>query len=143
MMRFKLKNIDKSFLREYIRKGVVSARTLKRANILLLLDKEENCAKISDRLDVHRDTVYNVRNKYSSEGLNRALHDNARSGQPKKYHDKQEAEIIALACTDSPKGYKRWSLELMTKKLKKRKDMKTINRESIRLVLKKAKLNLG
>jgi hypothetical protein len=38
---------------------------------------------------------------------------------------------------------KRWSIRLLTDEVKKRKNLKMINRESVRLILKKAKLNLG
>jgi len=48
-----------------------------------------------------------------------------------------------MSCTDPPKGRKRWSIRLLTNKMKKKKDFKTVNRESVRLILKKAKLSLG
>ena len=77
------------------------------------------------------------------KGIEFALKDKPRPGQPKKYTEKHEAEIIALACMKAPEGFERWSLELMTSELKKKKGFETINRESIRLVLKKAKQNHG
>jgi hypothetical protein len=52
-------------------------------------------------------------------------------------------EIIAQACTKPPEGRKRWSLTLLAEELRKKKEFETINRESIRLILKKAKQNLG
>jgi len=54
-----------------------------------------------------------------------------------------EAEVIAQACTESPDGSKRWTLTLLTEEMRKKNGFETINRESIRLILKKAKLNLG
>ena len=52
-------------------------------------------------------------------------------------------EIIAQACTTPPEGRKKWTLVLLTEEMRKREEFKTINKESIRLILKKAKLNLG
>ena len=65
--------------------------------------------------------------------------DKPRSGQPEKYTEKHVAEIIALACTSSPDGSKRWSLALLTEELRKKEGFETINKESIRLILKKSK----
>ena len=47
------------------------------------------------------------------------------------------------ACTTPPAGRKKWTLVLLTEELKKKEGFETINKESIRLVLKKAKLSLG
>jgi hypothetical protein len=52
-------------------------------------------------------------------------------------------EIIAQTCTTPPEGRKKWTLVLLTEELRKREELKTINKESIRLILKKAKLNPG
>lgn len=137
MKRIKLKPKEVAFLKQFTRKGQKSARALKRANILLLLDKEETGDSIAEKLNVHRDTVYNVKSKYLKEGLDVALSEKQRPGQPIKYDKKKKAEIIAYACTDPPWGRKRWTVRLLTEELKTKKGFKTINRETIRLVLKK------
>ncbi|MGC9444919.1 MAG: helix-turn-helix domain-containing protein [Candidatus Methanospirareceae archaeon] len=54
-----------------------------------------------------------------------------------------EAEIITLACTSPPDGRVRWTIRLLAEKLNEREGFETINRETVRLVLKKAKLDLG
>ena len=92
---------------------------------------------------ISRATVSNIKKRYREEGLQSALTDKPRPGQPKKYTERHEAEIIARACTKSPDGRKRWSLKLLTEELRKKEGFKTINRESVRLVLKKAGLSLG
>lgn len=143
MKRLKLKPKEVTFLKQFLRKGQKSARALKRANILLLLDKEETGDSISEKLNVHRDTVYNVKSRYLKEGLDVALSEKSRPGQPVKYDKKNKSEIIAYACTDPPKGRKRWTVRLLVEELSKKEEFKTINRETIRLILKKAILNLG
>lgn len=142
-LKIKLKKADKTYLEKFVQTGTKKARAIARANILLLADKGKDDKTISQATKTHRQKIWRTKKRYLEEGLQKTLDEKTRSGQPKKYNDKEEAEIIALACTNSPKGYKRWSLELMTKELKKKKNMKSINRESVRLVLKKAKLNLG
>ena len=143
MRKLKLKPNDLVFLRNFIRKGHKSARAFARANILLCLHKGETGDSIAERLNVHRDTVYNVKRRYLSEGLGAALSEKSRPGQPKKYEVKQKVEIIAYACTTPPEGRKRWSVRLLADELRKKKEFKTINRESIRLILKKTTPNLG
>lgn len=142
-MKFKLKKKDIKFLRNFIGSGHKSARSIKRANILLLLHKGETGDSIADKLNVDRDTVYNVKKRCIKEGLNAALFDKPRSGQPRKYTDKHKAEIIACACTSPPAGRKRWTVRLLAENLCRKKGMKTINRETVRLVLKKVKPNRG
>ena len=143
MRKIKLKAKEKKFLEEYIKKGTKKARSLKRANILQLLHKKNTAKSISEQLSVDMDTVYNIKKKYLDEGLDSALSEKPRSGQPTKYGEKLKAEIIAKACTTPPKGRKRWSVRLLAEELEKKKEFKTINRESIRLVLKKAGRSLG
>jgi len=143
MKKLKLKPKEIVFLKQFTRKGQKSARALKRANILVLLDKEETGDSISEKLNIHRDTVYNVKSRYLKEGLDVALSEKPRPGQPVKYDKKKRSEIIAYACTDPPEGRKRWTVRLLTEELSKKEDFKTINRETIRLILKKATPNLG
>ena len=63
--------------------------------------------------------MWRVKKNYSEKGLEYALSERERSGQPIKYDKKKKAEIIATACTDPPEGYNRWSVRLLTKELKK------------------------
>jgi len=99
--------------------------------------------EIKDTLEISRATVSNIKKRYREEGLQSALTEKPRSGQPKKYTERHEAEIIAQACTKSPDGRKRWSLTLLTEEMRRKEGFATINRESIRLILKKAKQSLG
>ena len=118
-------------------------REINRANILLLLDKGKQAVEITDFLDVGRNTVSRTKQKFIRHGINAALQEEDRPGQPKRYKQKQEAEIIALTCSNAPPGRERWTLELLEKTARRKKGMKTISRESIRLILKKTNVNLG
>ena len=142
-MAVKLSPSEIEFLRAFKTSGRRSEREYDRANILLLLDKGKLDAEIVDFLEVERTTVWRTRKRYLEQGLEKSLQEKERSGQPKKYGVKQEAEIIALACSDPPQGRARWSLELLTGKLSHQKGLKSINRETIRLILKKTNVSLG
>lgn len=143
MIKIKLKKEECEFLHQFVKKGTKKARSIARANVLLLADEGYSNEEISKATKVHRQSIWRTKKRYSEEGLNSALEEKPRSGQPKKYAIKQEAEIIAMACTDPPRGRKRWTIRLLTEEMKKKKGLETINRESVRLVLKKAKLSLG
>lgn len=130
-------------LKRFTRSGNKNVREINRAYILLWLHKGKKMAEIEDFLEVERTAIWRTKKNYLEKGLDHAIKDNPRSGQPKKYKQKQEAEIIALACSDPPEGRQRWTLELLTKQAKKHKGLETINRESIRLMLKKTNVNLG
>ena len=141
----KIKLIEKEviYLKEFTKKGKKSARSLTRAHILLLVHNGEKETKISEILNISRATVSNVKKRYREEGLKSALTEKSRPGQPNKYTERQKAEIIAQACTKPPDGRKRWSLVLLAEEMRSKEGFETINRETIRLILKKAKRNLG
>jgi putative transposase len=143
MVGIKLKENELNLLLRVVKKGRKSARELTRARILLLANQQKRDTEIAEILGVGKNTVWRIKKRYREEGLQSAMREKTRPGQPKKYTERHEAEIIAQACTKSPDGSKRWSLTLLTEEMRKKKGFETINRESIRLILKKAKQNRG
>ena len=125
MKRIRLNDDEVEYLKAFVKKGRKSARELTRARILLLVNEGKTETGIKDTLGICRATVSNVKKRYREEGFQSALTEKPRPGQPRKYTDEQEAEIIAIACTDPPRGRKRWTIRLLTSELKKRKDFKT------------------
>ena len=132
-----------SELRNTIRRGKRAVREVRRAEILLHAHEGRSNDEIAEILSIDRDTVYRVKKRFKEGGLQRAVHDAPRPGQPVKYSDVMKAEIIALACSSPPDGRKRWSIRLMVDELKKRPSMKGINREVVRIILKKTTLSRG
>jgi transposase len=136
---FKLNEEDKCFLKDFVKKS----KEEKRAYVLLLLDKGVKSVVIAKMFDISPNTVTNIKNKYLEGGMDYAINDKPRSGQPKKYDVEKETEIIALACTDPPEGYKRWSVRLLAETLREKDGFESVTRESVRVILKKAQLSLG
>lgn len=93
------------------------------------LDKE-----ICSALGVVRSTVHDTRKKYVEEGLKKALYDANHPGKERKLNGYQEAEVVALACTKAPKGHVRWTLDLLTEKVKDTIDV-SIGRTAVYKVL--------
>ena len=143
MERISLTLDEREFLQRFVRTGTKKARAIRRAKILLLLDDDYSNEEISKMTDVHRQSIWRTKKRFLEEGLDSVLNERPRPGQPRKYLEKQEAEIIAMACTDPPKGRERWTVRLLTERMRRRKDFETLNRETVRLILKKARHVLG
>ena len=142
-MKLRLKKKERNFLQNFVKKGSKSARALTRARILLLADKGKKDVELKELLVVGRSTIWRVKMNYLNKGVEYALTERERPGQPPKYDDKKKAEIIAYACTKAPSGRNRWTVRLLAEELCKQDKFKTINREYVRIILKKAKLSLG
>jgi len=94
-------------------------------------------------LGVWRSAMWRTRSVYGERGLDYALHDVARTGQPQKYGTDQQAEVVVLACSAPPRGAKRWTIQLLTKAVRLRPKLRNISRESIRRFLKKTTASPG
>jgi putative transposase len=141
--QFKLQNKDREFLENLTKTGKRNSKEFERAYILLALDKGKRHEEIVDFYNVSRITIWRVKNKYKKVGAQGAIKDELHPGQPPKYKEKEKAEIVALACTKAPTGRSRWTIGLLEKTLKQQEGMETINRETIRLTLKKMNVSLG
>ncbi len=141
--KIKLKDDEREYLKNFKQAGKKSLREINRANILLLLDKGKKTNDIMDFLDVDRTTIWRTQQKFLQTGINKALAEEIRPGQPIKYTTRHETELVALACSASPSGRQRWTLELLTEALRKQPGFESINHETVRLMLKKTNVNLG
>ena len=126
-----------SELRSIVKRGKRAVREVTRAQLLLLAHAGKRNDEIADILHINRDTVLGVKNRFIEGGLNRAIHDAPRPGQPSKYDERARAEVIALACSSPPEGRKRWTVRLIAEELRKRPGMTGMNREIVRVILKK------
>jgi len=138
---FKLTEKDRELLINLTKTGSRNSREFERAYILLALDKGKRHDEISEFYNVSRITIWRVKTKYLEAGALEAIKDEPRPGQPRKYNDDDTGEIVAVACSQAPEGRSRWTIRLLEKNLNEKGIM--INRESIRLVLKKTNVSLG
>jgi transposase len=143
MEKVNLASSEREYLNEFTKCGTHKVREVNRAYMLLWLDQAMTSEAIASLLPVERTAIWRTKKKYFDGGVEHALPDGPRSGQPRKYKQKEQAEIIALACSSPPEGRKRWTLALLTEKAKAIDGLETINRESIRLILKKTNVNPG
>ena len=145
----KLTTKEQKQLRGFVSKGVASARLINRAKIILKSDCSKDGSKksireISEELEVSTRTVSNTRRDYLEGGIERIL---MRKKPDREYEQaiggKEEAQIIALACSKAPEGYDRWTLRLLRDKSIELEIVDSVSHETIRKTLKKKKLSLG
>jgi len=134
---------EREELKQYLRKGKSSARSLTRARILLLADDGRDDEGIAETLKVSKSTIIRIRTRYCEGGLDFALHEKARSGTPSKIDGRIEAELTLLACSDPPDGRSKWTVRLLADKLVEIEVVDSISHMSVQRLLKKMKLNLG
>jgi len=118
-------------------KGLVKARQLKRAMILLKADEGLTDPQIMAALNVSRPTVERIRKRYVEGGLEKALNEDPRPGQRRKLDGRGEAHLIALACSQPPAGHDHWTLRLLAGKLIELDVVEVISYETVRRTLKK------
>lgn len=141
--KLELTKKERNHLKNLTKTGKRKAKEFERAYVLLALDKGKSHEEIEEFFNVSRITTWRIKNKYKKRGAEEAIKEDERSGQPPKYSEKEKAEVVAMACTKSPEGRARWTLSLLQENLKNKKGLETINKETIRLTLKKMNVNLG
>src|SRR5262245_18828149 len=99
-------------LTQRLERAALTGRQRRRFQILLLADRGQTDEQIAATTGASRSTVERTRKRFAREGVAAALTDKPRSGAPAKLDGKQQAMIVALACSDAPEGHARWTAKL-------------------------------
>jgi transposase len=134
---------ERASLQALLQKGKSSARKIRRAHVLLLADEGQTDRAIARALHMGVATVERIRKRFVEEGPEAALTERPRPGGRRKLDGKQEAFLIALACTPPPAGRKSWTMQLLADKFVALGRVETISDETVRRVLKKATSSPG
>jgi len=146
-----------------ISRGRNKAVVIQRAHILLKVDEGKRDAEISQMLYVSEQTIRRTRLRYEQEGMlyvseqtirrtrlryeqegmEAAMEDKPHPSRERKLDEKQEAHLIALACSTPPAGQAQWTLELLTKQLMQEDQSLHVSPDTVRLLLKKTNSSLG
>lgn len=137
----KLTDDERSSLTTILRRGTTAARVQTRARVLDLLHRQRHPSEIATTLSLSLQTVFNIKRRYRSKGLDAALYDRPRSGKPPKINGVARAKITALACSKAPKGHARWTLRLLADKAVELGFCESISHETVGVVLKKTGSN--
>ena len=111
--RVELSQAERDQLTAMLRGGHHAARKLKRAQILLAADGGATDAAIAASVGVGESTVYRTKRRFVEGNLELALSEEPRAAPPRKLSGKEEALLVATACSSPPQGRARWTLELL------------------------------
>ena len=126
-----------------VSKGKAGARRVKRANILLMADSGKSDVEIAQMLTTGESTVHRTRQRFVVGNLGNAVNEQPRPGRKRKLSGKQEAILVATACSRPPEGRRRWTMKLLAGRLVEIEEVGKIAAETIRLTLKKTNSSLG
>ena len=133
--RVALSAAETAALEKLVSKGKHAARKVKRAQILLHLDRGRQHRAIAEAVGVSLATVYNVHGRYLTDKLG-ALQERPRPGQPRKVTPEVEAAVTRIACSQAPEGHARWTVSLLNERIVRLGY--EVHDESVRQILKKA-----
>jgi transposase len=112
--------------------GKHAARKLKRAQILLAADAGASDEEIAVSVGVGGSTVYRTKQRFVDGNLERALSEEPRPGAERKLTGKEEALLVATACSNPPAGRARWTLDLLADEMVKLTAHESLSRETVR-----------
>jgi hypothetical protein len=146
----KLTTEQRKELEKFCKTGVHSAKLIKRAEIILLLDTSENgkavaFEEIARRLAVSVTTITIVKKDFfAAENVKSFLQRKKRDKPPvePKITGEVKARIIALACSKVPVGCARWTVRLIAEKSVELQIVDSISFKSVQRLLKKRSLSL-
>jgi transposase len=112
--------------------GRHAARKLKRAQILLAANDGVGDEAIAAALQVSGSTIYRTKRRFVEANLEGALSEEPRPGAVRKLSAKEEALLVATACSSPPPGRVRWTLELLADEMVRLTDHDTLCAETVR-----------
>ena len=135
--KVELEDGERLSLRELIAGGKQMARKIKRAQILLAVDHATGGERLTDEqvarvLAVGTSTVYRVKRRFVELGLDEALCEESRVGGARKTTALEDATLIALACSDPPKGHAKWTLRLLAGAWVEKSELDGMSGETVR-----------
>jgi transposase len=130
--RVELSQTERSELTALLSGGKHAVRKLKRAQILLAADVGASDDEIATNVGVGGSTVYRTKRRFVLGNLEAALSEEPRPGTDRKLSGKEEALLVATACSRPPQGRARWTLELLAGAMVKLTEHEDLSRETVR-----------
>ena len=123
---------ERDQLQSFVQTGKGAFRRLKRAQILLASETGSTDAAIAQNISVGTSTVFRTKRRFVEEGLDAALSELPRPGADRKLAEKEEALLIATACSAPPAGRARWTLELLAGEMVRLTKHGSLSSETVR-----------
>jgi len=123
---------ERSELRALVAGGKAAVRRVKRAQILLAADAGRSDGEIAATVQVGTSTVFRTKRRFVEGNLEHALSEVQRPGAQRKLSGREEALLVATACSNPPQGRARWTLALLAGELVKLTCHDELSRETVR-----------
>jgi transposase len=130
--RVDLSQAERDQLSALLSGGTHASRRLKRAQILLAADAGVSDDDIAASIAVGGSTVYRTKRRFVEGDLEAALSEEQRLGAARKLTGKEEALLVATACSNPPEGRARWTLELLAGAMVRLTEHEELSRETVR-----------
>jgi transposase len=130
--RVELSQTERAELTAILSGGKHAARKLKRAQILLAAHAGASDDDIATSVAVGGSTVYRTKQRFVLGNLEAALSEQPRPGAGRKLSGKEEALLVATACSKPPQGRARWTLELLAGAMVSLTEHVSLSRETVR-----------
>ncbi len=147
--RVTLTEHERKDLKALTRNGKTGAKKFIYARALLLCDTGPDgpawaVADVADALGVTSRTIEHLKQRFVEEGIEAALKRKPSEKPPRDvvFDGAFEARLIALACSDAPEGYNRWTVRLLADKAVELKFASSVSHMTVQRVLKKTNLSL-
>jgi len=131
---------DRTYIESLLAKGQIAVKTQRRVQALLELERGRTFTEVAAIVGVTIQTVSTWAKKYKAAGL-AMLVDQPRPGRPAVIDGVQRAKITALACSEAPEGYERWSLRLLAEHVVELGIVDDISYMEVSRILKKTNSN--
>ena len=130
-----LSEAEQAELEAVVKRGKHTRREIQRAQLLLWSASGKTDLEIAGLLEINPLTVCKTRERWAKE---KRIADAPKPGRKKRLDGKQEAFVVALACSDAPEGRSNWTMQLLADKLMELKVIEQpISDETVRVTLKK------
>jgi transposase len=130
--RVELSQAERDELKALLSGGRHAVRKVKRAQILLAADAGASDEEIATSLGVGGSTVYRTKRRFVLGNLELALREEPRPGAERKLSGKEEALLVATACSSPPEGRARWTLDLLAGAMVRLTEHDSISRDTVR-----------
>jgi transposase len=130
--RVELSQAERDELKALLSGGKHAVRKVKRAQILLAADAGASDEEISVSVGVGGSTVYRTKRRFVLGNLELALREEPRPGAERKLSGKEEALLVATACSSPPAGRAHWTLDLLAGEMVRLTEHDSISRDTVR-----------
>jgi hypothetical protein len=141
---------EQEYLRSIVKSGVHNSHEITRARVLLMLDRSGKTDHVrykrtAEYAGISVQAVYNMRDEfYENHDVEAYISRKKRETPPRKpkLDGEGEAKIIALACSEPPEGYSKWTVRLVTARALELHLVDELSYVTVHRLLKKRNISL-